>query len=111
VMIVVRGWAAGGKGHMRRTRLDSTLLYSAVFEEFIQSDPVLVRGSLISPLARSTCEARTPSIEAESCRLIAKLPGGCNADRASSSSPPQPQQQQLLTECLSTVIDAYVAHL
>jgi hypothetical protein len=108
VMIVVRGWAAGGKGHMCRTRLDS-----AVFEEFTQRDPVLARGALVSPLARSTCEARTLFLKAESCRLIAKLPGGCNADRASSSSssPPQPQQQQLLNECLSTLLDTYVAHL
>jgi hypothetical protein len=93
---------------MRRTRLDSTLLYSAVFEEFIQRDPVLARGALVSPLARSACEARTLFLKAESCRLIAKLSGGCNADRASSSSSP-PQQQQLLTECLSTVLDTYVA--
>jgi hypothetical protein len=96
------------------TRLDS-----AVFEEFIQRDPVQARGALVAPLARSTCEARTPSIEAEFCRLIAKLyggvklSGGCNADRASLSlsSSPQPQQQQLLTECLSTLLDTYVAHL
>jgi hypothetical protein len=71
-------------------------------------------------LDRLACEAPTPSLKAESCRLIAKLygsvklSGGCNADRASSSapspSPPSssPQQQQLLTECLSTVIDAYL---
>jgi hypothetical protein len=83
---------------------EGTRLDSAVFEEFIQHDPVLARETLVSPLARSACEARTPSLKSESCRLIfklyggVKLPGGCNADRSSSSSTSSsPQQQQLLT--------------
>jgi hypothetical protein len=75
-----------------RVRPDSTRLDSAAFKKFIHRDRVLARGALVPPFARSTCEARTLFLKAESCRLIAKLYGGvklsgrCNTDRASLSS-------------------------